>query len=513
VAERWRSDDLPAAAVLVLDPGTRRVDGGRALIGGSPLRILRLSEVGTRAVDAWEGGAAVGEASGRRHLARRLLDGGLAHPRFEAGPYGPSDVTVIVAVHDDPELLGVTLAALHAPGAEPPGAVLVADDATPDAVGIRRVADRYGATVVRRDVRGGPASGRNTALAQVRTPVVAFVDRDVVPEAGWLPLLLAHLADPRVAGVAPRIRAASGRADDALAAFDHDRSPLDLGPAEGRVAPGTRVAYVPTTALLVRRSLFDEIGAFDEALPMGEDVDLIWRTVDAGYVVRYEPRAVARHPTRRDLRAWLRQRFDYGTSAAPLDARHPGSVAPLTLSGWTAAAWALAAVGHPVVGAAVAAGAASLLPRRLTMLDDPWRETWQLAGKGQIAAWRPIATAVTRTWWPVALGAAVVSRRARRAVVLAAVVPPLVDWANGDRALDPVRYTGLRILDDVAYGAGVWTGCVRGRTLSPLLPRLRSWPGRRPAVEAVGRASGSAGTTDDATSGAAGVGHGTERGA
>jgi len=484
VGERWRDDDLPADARLVLDASVRRTDGGRVLIGGSPLRILRVSDAGARAVDAWERGEPVGGASGRRRLARRLLDGGLAHPRFESGPYGPGDVTVIVAVHDDPALLAVTLTALHAPGAEAPGAVLVADDATPDADGIRRVADEHGAVVVRRERRGGPAGGRNTALAHMRTPVVAFVDRDVVPEPGWLPTLLVHLADPRVAIVAPRIRAAAGRPGDVLAAFDHDRSPLDLGPAEARVAPGTRVAYVPTTALLARRALFDEIGPFDEALPMGEDVDLVWRTVEAGHVVRYEPRAVVRHPTRRDLRAWLRQRFDYGTSAAPLDARHPGSVAPLALSGWTAAAWALAAVGHPVVGAGVAAGAAALLPRRLTMLDQPWHEAWELAGKGQLAAWRPVATAITRTWWPAAAAAALVSRRARRAVVLAAVVPPLVDWANGDRALDPVRYTGLRILDDLAYGAGVWAGCRRFATVAPLVPTLRSWPGRRPATEA-----------------------------
>ena len=485
VGERWGDDDLPAETVVVLDASVRRVDGGRALIGGSPLRILKVSEAGAAAIDGWERGEPVGEASGRRRLARRLLEGGLAHPRFDVGPYGPTDVTVLIAVHDDPDLLEVTLAALHAPGYEPPGAVVVADDATPDEAGIRRVADRYGATVARRETSGGPAGGRNTALALVRTPVVAFVDRDVVPEPGWLLPLLAHLADPRVAVVAPRIRAVVGQPGDVLAAYDLERSPLDLGPHEARVAPGTRVAYVPTTALLVRRSLFDEIGLFDEGLPMGEDVDLIWRTVDAGHVVRYEPRSVARHPTRRDLRAWVRQRFDYGTSAAPLDARHPGSVAPLTLSGWTAAAWGLAAVGHPIVGAGVAAGAAAMLPRRLTMLDDPWRETWELAGKGQLAAWRPIATALTRTWWPAALGASLVSRRARRALVLAAVVPPLVDWANGDRALDPVRTTGLRILDDAAYGAGVWAGCWRHRTIAPLLPTLRSWPGRSPAAETV----------------------------
>ena len=49
----------------------------------------------------------------------------------------------------------------------------------------------------------------------------------------------------------------------------------------------------------------------------------------------------------------------------------------------------------------------------------------------------------TRTWITrlVVLGALGVA---------AAVVPPLVDWWEGDRELDPVRYTGLRLLDDLA---------------------------------------------------------------
>ena len=66
---------------------------------------------------------------------------------------------------------------------------------------------------------------------------------------------------------------------------------------------------------------------------------------------------------------------------------------------------------------------------------------------------------------------------------MAAVVPPLVDWWQGDRQLDPLRYTALRLIDDLAYGAGVWAGCVRRRTIEPLLPNLASWPGRKPAVE------------------------------
>ena len=269
----------------------------------------------------------------------------------------------------------------------------------------------------------------------------------------------------------------------ALGRYERSRSPLDLGPEPARVAPRTRVAYVPTTTLVARVAAVGELGAFDERMAFGEDVDLIWRLVEAGHTVRYEPTATVTHPVRPDLATWLRQRFDYGSSAAPLAARHHEALAPVSVSAWSAAAWTLAATGFPLTGLAVAAAAAVQLPSRLANLDHPWQEGLRLAGGGTWGAWRPLSSAVTRTWWPAALAAALVSRRARRAVLAAALAPPLVDWYRGDREVDPAAYVALRLLDDLAYGAGVWAGCARGHTAVPLIPDLTSWPGRRSAVE------------------------------
>ncbi len=167
------------------------------------------------------------------------------------------------------------------------------------------------------------------------------------------------------------------------------------------------MAYVPTTTLVARVDAVREVGAFDERIAFGEDVDLVWRLVEAGHTVRYEPAATVTHPVRPDLSSWLRQRFDYGCSAAPLSARHPEALAPVSVSAWSAAAWTLAATGFPITGAAVAAAAAVQLPRRLGRLAHPWQESLRLAGGGTWGAWRPLSSAVTRTWWPVALGAAV----------------------------------------------------------------------------------------------------------
>ena len=477
---------VPVGFGLVLDRSVRRVDEGRVLIGGSPLRIVRVSEAGARLVDRWVDGAPVGPGDGANRLARRLLDGGLAHPRPDgSGAPAPTDVTVVVPCRDGAADLGRTLTALGLGRSAAPGRVVVVDDGSSDAAAVATVAAAHGAEVVRLDRNGGPAVARNAGLEVVATPVVAFVDCDVEPAPDALATVLAHLADPAVAVVAPRVVAGPGD-DGVLARFEHDRSPIDLGDEEGRVAPRTRLAYVPTTCLVARTDAVRAVGGFDADLRFGEDVDLVWRLVEAGHTVRYEPAARAEHPPRPRLGPWLRQRFDYGTAAAPLARRHPGAVPPLAVSAWTAGAWALAASGHPVLGVAVTAAAIAGLRDRLPELPDREAEALRLAGGGTLRAWRPIASAVTRTWWPIAAAASTISRRARRATMAAAVVPALVDWATGDHALDPLTHLALHLADDLAYGAGVWAGCQRTGDWSALAPDLTSWPGRRSPVEPAG---------------------------
>jgi hypothetical protein len=55
---------------------------------------------------------------------------------------------------------------------------------------------------------------------------------------------------------------------------------------------------------------------------------------------------------------------------------------------------------------------------------------------------------------------------------MAALVDAGIELARTDARLDPVRFTVLRRLDDLAYGAGVWFGVIRGRSLRALIPKI-----------------------------------------
>ncbi|MCU1595675.1 MAG: mftF [Frankiales bacterium] len=408
------------AARVVLDPRTRRLHGDRVLLSPTG-RLLRLGLGGPAALVALDEGRAT---ETQRALGRTLVDAGAAHPlpiRREA-----DDVTVVIPVKDRPLELARCLASLT-------GDVLVIDD------GSQVPVTPSGTRVVRR-ANGGPAAARNTALPLLDKDFVAFLDSDCVAPPGWLEELRGHFDDPSLGAVAPRVRGGI-------------RSPLDLGPRPATVRPGGEVSYLPTAALLVRRSA---LTAFDEDLRYGEDVDLVWRMIDAGWQVRYDPRVVVEHTEPTALVRRLARRFHYGTAAAPLSKRHPTRVAHVVLPPWSTAV-VLLARRHPLAAMGVAAWSTVKLDRHLeapaasaAVVLDSVRSTALGLGRA-LALLGPVG-------WT-------------RPVLV--VAPYLQEWWQRRPGCDPVTYVATALLDQAAYGAGVLSGCVRHRTTVPLRPRWK----------------------------------------
>jgi mycofactocin system glycosyltransferase len=432
---------------LAFDPSARLLEGGRVLVGGHPARMLRLTPAGARLVASWRAGAAVGASEGARRLAERLIDAELAHPRPSGGAVTPADVAVVIPARDRPDALAECLARIG-----PCREIVIVDDGSSDPGAIAAVAASFDERVVRRDVSGGPAAARNAGLAATDAPFVAFVDSDTLPAAGWLEPLLAHFGDPRLGAVAPRVTVPAGTS--ALARYEAVRSPLDLGPDPGVVGPGRRVGYVPAAALVVRRAAFSP---FDETMRFGEDVDLVWRLVAGGWIVRYEPASVVEHPQRASLRAWVAQRAAYGSSAGPLAERHPGRMRHVVVPRAALVPWALALAGRPELALAAAA---------LDLRHVGRRELVPLALESQARTARQIADAAWRAHPPLLA----TTRRGRRFLAAALVAGAAADYLTRRPRLDPVRFTALRAADDLAYAAGVWAGCARARTAAPLIP-------------------------------------------
>ncbi|GFG72572.1 mycofactocin biosynthesis glycosyltransferase MftF [Mycolicibacter senuensis] len=466
---------LPDGFAVQVDRKVRVLGRGSTLLGGSPTRLLRLAPAAQGMLS--DGRLEVRDAVSAQ-LARTLLDATVAHPRPAGGP-SHRDVTVVIPVRDN--VVGLNRLIVSLRGLR----VVVVDDGSQVPVRAEDLAAAHccEVEVLRHPAARGPAAARNTGLRACTTDFVAFLDSDVVPRRGWLEALLGHFCDPTVALVAPRIVGMAAH-DHLVARYEAIRSSLDLGGCEAPVVPYGKVAYVPSAAIICRCSTLRELGGFDEALRSGEDVDLCWRLVDAGSRLRYEPIALVAHDHRVALRDWVARKAFYGGSAAPLSARHPDKTAPMVISGWALAGWALMALGSALgylVSAAITALTGHRVARSMRGADTAPADVLAVTLRGLAAAGLQIASALCRHYWPIALLAACVSQRCRRVVLLAAVSDGIVDWlrharCDGDdtRPLGLPAYLLLKRVDDLAYGAGLWGGVLRERNLAALKPQLRS---------------------------------------
>ncbi len=400
--------------ILVADADIASYDGGRLLLGGSPRRALRLTDRGAERARALLAGTPARDDVDVA-LARRLLDAGLAHPAVPSAPTS-SGVEVVVPVYGDRDLAGCLAALASLP-------VTVVDDGSPSSVE---------AATVRLPANRGPAAARNAGLAATTAPIVAFVDSDVVVSADVVGRLAAMLDDPAVAAVAPRIHPSGSR--------------LDLGPRPGVVRPGARTSYVPSTVLVVRRAAIEAIGGFDESLRVGEDVDLVWRLVAAGFGVRYVPGLSAVHQEPAARLARLDRSRRYGGATGPLARRHP--TAPLSPPAVPTAAVVLALTGRLRLAATVLAAASIAPARRMQAAGVPAGDSARIAATATSTATVHAARWLLQLW-----------------------APALLMFARGRRRKAGIVLAVLARLDDLAYGAGVWAGCARARSLRPLLPR------------------------------------------
>jgi mycofactocin system glycosyltransferase len=456
---------------FTVDPTWRRPASGDIVIAGSPLRVFTLTKTGRGIAEQIEAGSDIPESAGA--LVEKFVDAGAVHPLPD--PNSPNDTTLqritavipaFVSRAEQSDQLATLVGNLSGLAE-----VIVVDDASPVSMPL------LNARVIRRAINGGPGAARNTGLAAVTTEYVVFIDADVECDTHHVGSLAAWWLHPRTALLAPRVRTRDWfTSGHTIAAYEAVRSALDMGDAPARVRAGSRVSYVPAAMLLCSVDALRKVGGFDETLRTGEDVDMVWRLDTAGYLCRYEPGVEVHHRPRSTLREFAKQRHGYGKSAAGLADSHGSAVSPLRVSWWSAGVWASLISGLPVAAAGLSLSTIVLLARKLRFVPSAPQEAARLASLGHFHAGKHLASAITKVWWPIAVLLALFSKRARIALLAAVVIPAFGEWFTRKPNIDPLRYTAMRVLDDAAYGTGVWRGVVERRNLAPVTPDLSSWP-------------------------------------
>jgi len=215
-------------------------------------------------------------------------------------------VSVVLPVrpaHNRPAVLGTCLKSLGEQSYPRSDfeVVLVGDGCTPNDCDLPREIRRQCSSSPR---RAGHVRARNRGIAMASGELVVFLDADARADSRWLEALVAGLGGAGVAGCAGAVL---------------DEDGVDI--YRRRVhAEGYPLPIVPFGNSLFRRSVLDEVGGLDEAVPFGgEEQDLTWRILLRGHAIRHVPEAIVHHPNHvRSARA----HFSYGQAIRILSRRY-----------------------------------------------------------------------------------------------------------------------------------------------------------------------------------------------
>jgi glycosyltransferase involved in cell wall biosynthesis len=268
--------------------------------------------VGDAAVEGWHFGLTRADRSAKPALevARRWNNRTVAD--LEAR--WPS-VSVVVCAYNAESTLDECLrhtCALDYPALE----VIVVDDGSTDATAA--VARRHPGARVYTIEHGGLSVARNVGLSRARGELVAYLDSDAYPTPEW-PYYLALGLDSRTIGGVGGPNVPPG--DDPLGAQAVAMSPG--GPAHVLTADD-RAEHVPGCNMAFWKDVLEEAGGFDPVYTTaGDDVDMCWKVLDAGWEIGFHPAALVWHHRRAGMSAYLRQQRGYGRAEALVAARHP----------------------------------------------------------------------------------------------------------------------------------------------------------------------------------------------
>jgi GT2 family glycosyltransferase len=208
------------------------------------------------------------------------------------------DVTIAVCTYNRADYLRRALASLlelHAPCSYE---ILIVDNASTDHTGrviaqnLRRRRPPVRSVV---EPQQGIAFARNRAVAEARGQWIAFFDDDQVAQRDWLLELLATARRRNARCVGGRVLLILSERQRAALTTGRRRLLGELGDRGGEQRYTRR--WTPGTGnLLLHRSIFDEVGTFDESLSEGgEDTDLYRRLRAAEIDAWFNPKAVVYH--------------------------------------------------------------------------------------------------------------------------------------------------------------------------------------------------------------------------
>lgn len=449
-------------------------DQGGLLVLERPLRMVRLNASLLTLVRRMKNEPLCATTDAQKRALDALVKSGFALSFTEqADSKGAQpSVSVVIPVKDRAEELRSCLESLCA--LDYPRhllEVVVVDDGSSDPTPavVREFAARLPLRLIESGaVGGGPALARNRGAYQSQGEVLALIDSDCTASAAWLKELVPSFADPQLAAVGGWVDGMNS--DLSLDRYETVMSSLNLGKRGRSGDVGEDTFYLPSCNLLIRAEAFRGASGFRAELHVGEDVDLTWRLRDAGYRIAYLPCGAVRHNHRSRLGAFLKRRFEYGTSEGLLQMLHPirrKKMALPPLPGALLLCLILALTVQsalpliPAVGFFTLDTVQSVLRLRKSQLPHSWGQVCaaRLRATGSLAYY--LGYHLLRYYFLPLLAVTALIPAFIPLTLAIALGVGLVDYRVRAPQLEAHRFLFYYLLEQLWYGAGVFWGCVR----------------------------------------------------
>ena len=194
--------------------------------------------------------------------------------------------------------------------------VVIVDDGSRDRTA--EISARYPEFRLIRQPNKGLSVARNVGMTAARGEIIAYTDSDCVVDPHWLRLM---------------VGAMTANGFDACGGPNY--APHEAGRIEACVSasPGApchvltaedRAEHLAGCNMVFRKAVLQQIGGFDpQFTAAGDDVDICWRALDAGFTLGFCPAAFVWHFRRNTVKAYYNQQRGYGKAEAMLYLKYP----------------------------------------------------------------------------------------------------------------------------------------------------------------------------------------------
>lgn len=276
--------NLEAASFIIKrDPNAAGID--RSLRDVEPLKTYLSKEF--NALDA------VGK--------QQILLAMLGDEGFEGQTSNEPLVTIVIPVYGQLLFTLCLLASIKKSKTTAPFEVLVMDDCSPDN-SFEVLGKIPGINVLRNEANQGFLRTCNIAAKIAKGQFIHFLNNDTVVGEGWLDALVKVFDDRPDCGMSgSKLIFADGFLQEAGGLVWNDASGWNYGrnqsPSASKFNYLKRTDYISGASILIRRSLFEQLGYFDEryAPAYCEDTDIAFAIRKVGLEVYYQPESVVAH--------------------------------------------------------------------------------------------------------------------------------------------------------------------------------------------------------------------------